>query len=378
MQRDGLYRSMKPIQSPQSSTVICNDTEMVMLASNNYLDMSCRDEVKEYASLILNEYGTGSGGSRLTTGNTVVHEMLENKIAEFKNTESALVFNSGYTANLAAISSLMGKGDTIFSDMLNHASIIDGCRLSGAKTVIYRHNDMEDLEEKILANPCDKGLVVSDAVFSMDGDILNLPEFVRIADKYNLLSMIDEAHSTGVIGRGGRGIEEYYGYICRPDIIMGTLSKAIGSEGGFICSSKRITEYMKNKARGFIFSTSLSPVIMSASYKAFEIIQTNPGIVKSLQDNVAFFCGYLRQKGLMVHSETAIIPIVIGDEKKAVRISEALSDKGYFISAIRYPTVKKGSARLRIAIMATHTREQLKKAADEILNILRQEEVFYG
>lgn len=368
MQDKHLYRSMKTIHSAQTSSVICNDKEMIMMASNNYLDMSCVDEVKKYAAFILEKYGTGSGGSRLTTGNTILHEMLENKIAEFKHTESALVFNSGYVANLATISSLMGKNDTIFSDELNHASIIDGCRLSGAKIVIYKHNDMNDLEEKIMENPCSKGLIVSDAVFSMDGDILNLPQFVQMADRYHLLSMIDEAHSTGVIGRTGRGVIEYFNDRYKPDIIMGTLSKAIGSEGGFVCGSKKLIEYLKNKARGFIFSTALSPVTMASSFKAFDFIEKNPQRVALLQDNVKFFCKYLQWKGIDVHSETAIIPILIGDEKKALEVSQKLFDKGIFISAIRYPTVKKGSARLRVALMATHTQEQLKKAADAIIS----------
>lgn len=370
MRQNNLYRTMKTIQSAQSSCVIYNNRKMVMLASNDYLDMSSMDEVKKYAASVLEKYGTGSGGSRLTTGNTVIHEMLENKIAEFKHTESALVFNTGYIANLSAISSLMGKGDVIFSDELNHASIIDGCRMSGARIIIYNHNDMKDLEQKIQANPCGKGLIVSDAVFSMDGDILNLPEFVRIANKYNLLSMIDEAHSTGVIGKTGKGIVEHFNYICEPDIIMGTLSKAIGSEGGFVCGSRKLTEYLKNKARGFIFSTSLSPVTMASSLKAFEIIEKHSEFVTMLQDNVKFFCEYMQQNGFNIHSETAIIPIFIGDEKKALEVSEALFNEGYFISAIRYPTVKKGKAILRVALMATHTKEQLKSACDTIIKFL--------
>lgn len=370
-----LYRSMRTIQSAQSSTVQYNEKEMIMMASNDYLDMSCVDEVKEYATSILKLYGTGSGGSRLTTGNTCIHEMLENKIAAFKHTEAALVFNSGYVANVAIISSLMDKSGIIFSDELNHASIIDGCRLSGAKIVIYKHNDMEDLEEKILENPCSRGLIVSDAVFSMDGDILNLPQFVEIADKYHLLSMVDEAHSTGVIGETGRGIVEYYQNRYKPDIMMGTLSKAIGSEGGFVCGSKKLIEYFKNKARGFIFSTSLSPVTMAASFKAIEFIENNPQRVTVLQKNVQFFCECLQKQGLDIHSETGIIPIVIGEEQKAMDISQKLFDEGFFISAIRYPTVKKGSARLRIALMATHTQEQLQKAADTIVKLLKGNEV---
>ncbi len=375
MRQNHLYRSMKTIESPQSSMVSCNGKKALMMASNNYLEMSCREEVKQYAALALKTYGTGSGGSRLTTGNMTLHELLEQKIAAFKGEESALVFNTGYLANLAAISALMGNGDVIFSDELNHASIIDGCRLSGAKIVIYRHNDMADLEEKIRANPCNKGLAVSDAVFSMDGDILNLPEFVRLADRYQLLSMVDEAHATGVIGETGQGIVEYFGGICRPDITMGTLSKAIGSEGGFVCGSSSLIAYLRNQARGFIFSTSLSPVTIAAAMKAFEVLKERPGLVRRLNENVRFFCQCLQDGGLAVDSETAVIPIVIGDEQKALEVSRELLKEGYFISAIRYPTVKKGSARLRVALMATHTKEQLRRAAEAIVRICKKEGV---
>ena len=375
MQEAHLYRSLKTVQSAQSSTVQSHGREMIMMASNSYLDMSRVEEVRDYAAYALKKYGTGSGGSRLTTGNTILHEMLENKIAEFKHTEAALVFNTGYVANLATISALMEKPDIIFSDELNHASIIDGCRLSGAKTVIYRHNDMRDLEEKILANPCHKGLIVSDAVFSMDGDIVNLPQLVQIADRYHLLSMVDEAHATGVIGKTGGGIVEHYHNTYRPDIVMGTLSKAIGSEGGFVCGRKNLIDYLRNKARGFIFSTSLSPVTMAASYKALEFIEKNPQRVTDLQNNVQFFCDCLRQRGLPVSSDTGIIPIIIGDEEKALQVSQELFNRGYYISAIRYPTVKRGSARLRIALMATHTQDQLQRAASAIVQILKEKEV---
>lgn len=370
-----LYRSLKTIQSAQSANVRYQGKDMLMLASNDYLDMSCVDEVKAYAAQILQQYGTGSGGSRLITGNTDIHERLEEKLAAFKHTEAALVFNTGYVANLATITSLMGKGDVIFSDELNHASIIDGCRLSRADIVVYKHNDMDDLERKLRENPCAKGMIVSDAVFSMDGDILNLPRFVRLADQYHLLSMVDEAHSTGVIGRTGRGIVEYYGSTCAPDVLMGTLSKSVGSEGGFVCGSRKLIEYLINRARGFIFSTSLSPVTMAASLKALEYIEEHPERVHALQENIRFFCGCLQQKGLDVHSETAIIPILVGDEQKAVEVSQALFDAGFFISAIRYPTVEKGSARLRAALMATHTRAQLQAAADAIAGILREKEI---
>lgn len=362
-----LYRELKEIETMQTSHVMYRGEDKLMLASNSYLDMISSREVRDYASLVLQEYGAGSGGSRLTTGNTVIHGKLERELASFKDTEAAIVFNTGYVANLATVSALAGRGDVIFSDALNHASLIDGCRLSGARIVVYAHNDMEDLEAKIRENmPC-SGLIVSDAVFSMDGDILDLPYFVEMGNRYNLITMVDEAHSTGVIGKRGRGIWEHFNYSCeKPDIIMGTLSKAIGSEGGFVCASQKIVSYLINKARGYIFSTSLSPVTMAASYKALRMIEEHPVLVHKLQENVRIFCRYLKRFGIETQSETAIVPIIIGDEGDAVLCQERLMEQGYYISAIRYPTVKKGEARLRAALMTSHTEEELEKAARAI------------
>lgn len=375
-----LYRSMKTISSPQSHRVICQEKEMIMLASNHYLDMANVKEVKEAAIRAVNFWGAGSGGSRLTTGNCSLHEKLEQELARFKNCEASLLFNTGYVANLSVISALMDENSVIYSDALNHASIIDGCRLSKAKIVVYEHNDMEDLERKINAYKGKRGMLVSDAVFSMDGDILNLPEYVRIGEKYQLLTMVDEAHSTGVIGRTGKGIVEYYedktGKKYKPDIIMGTLSKALGSEGGFVCGSRILIEYLKNKARGFIFSTSQSPANVAAANAALKYLIDNPRIVAELQDNVHFFCNEMKGYGIELHSETAIIPILIGDEERAVAISEKLAKKGIFLSAIRYPTVARKSARLRVALMSGHTKEELKKAAEEIAEAIREETAY--
>lgn len=369
-----LYRSLTPLQPAQSACVRCQGRTLLMLASNHYLDLTHVDEIKSYAAQALQQYGAGTGGSRLTTGNTALHQQLEQKLAAFKGTEAALVFNSGYVANLAAISALMGKGDVIFSDEWNHASIIDGCRLSRAEVVVYRHNDMDDLEQKLREHSGRRGLIVSDGVFSMDGDIVNLPRLVELANRYNLLSMVDEAHSTGVIGKTGRGIVEHYGG-CAPDILMGTLSKSVGSEGGFVCGSRPLIEFLINRARGLIFSTSLSPVTIAASLKGVEYIEQHPERVRALQNNVEYFCACLRRQGVEARSETAIVPILIGDEQKAVEVSQALFEAGIFISAIRYPTVERGRARLRAALMATHTREQLQTAADAIAAVLREKQL---
>ncbi|WP_210607876.1 8-amino-7-oxononanoate synthase [Priestia flexa] len=363
LQKNHLYRSLKEIQSAQDARVKMNDREYVMLASNSYLNLCNHSDIKRYVLQMGEAYGVGSGGSRLTTGTTSLHRLLEEALAEFKETEEALVFNTGYMANIGVISSLFSEGDVIFSDELNHASIIDGCRLSKAKTVVYKHNDMKDLEEKILAHPCENGLIVSDAVFSMDGDIVNLPELMRLANQYGLFSMVDEAHSTGVLGERGRGICEHFQLKQKPDIIMGTLSKALGSEGGFVCGNKLLIEYLKNKARSFIFSTSLSPITIASSLAALRIVMNDYTLLKKLQDNIAYFNKCLQQNKVPAHSHSAIFPIIVGDEQVAMNVSAKLLQKGYFISAIRYPTVAKGSARLRVSLMANHSKEELSEAA---------------
>lgn len=291
---------------------------------------------------------------------------LEQAIAAFKNREAALVFNTGYMTNVGILSALTQKGDIIYSDQLNHASIIDGCRLSKADLVVYRHNDMDDLEEKIKAHPEKRGIIVSDGVFSMDGDIVNLPRLTELAGRYGLLSMIDEAHATGVIGATGRGTEEYYGMEGSVDVLMGTLSKAVGGEGGFVCGSRSLIEYLVNKARSFIFSTALSPVSMAADLEGLRLIMEQPERVQKLQENIRFCCAALNARGIDAASETAIIPIIIGGEARAMRVMELLKERGYYISAIRYPTVAKGSARLRLALMSSHTREDLEGLADAL------------
>ncbi|MEH6944720.1 8-amino-7-oxononanoate synthase [Bacillus sp. JJ722] len=371
LRENHLYRSMKEIESSQCSHVKYEGKDLVMMASNNYLNLSTDSRIKEYAFKIGEEYGIGSGGSRLTTGTTTIHTLLEKKLAEFKDTEAALVFNSGYMANVGTIAALCSNNDVIFSDELNHASIIDGCRLSKAKIVVYKHNDMRDLEEKILKHPCQSGLIVSDAVFSMDGDIVNLPELVNIADKYGLFSMIDEAHSTGVIGENGRGICEYFRMENKPDIIMGTLSKALGGEGGFVCGKKILIEFLKNKARSFIFSTSLSPVTMGSSVAAISLLMKDSTQVRKLQDNIEFFNHCLEENNVLAQSKTAIFPIIIGDEEKVVKASTKLFEEGYYISGIRYPTVLKGSSRLRVALMANHSKEELSEVAIAISSTIR-------
>ena len=361
-----LYRNTKEISSAQAAHIIYQGQNQLMLASNDYLGLIDHPEVKEAAKEAINIYGVGSGGSRLTTGTLPLHNQLETALASFKHTEKALIFNTGYMANVGIISALGIKDSIIFSDELNHASIIDGCRLNHAKTVVYKHNNMKDLAEKLQEHAGCQGLIVTDAVFSMGGDIAPLPDIMALAEQYHVLTMVDEAHATGVIGATGRGIVEHFGLKRQPDVLMGTLSKALAAEGGYVCGSQLLIDYLRNTARSYIFSTSLSPAVLAAAAKALELLENQPSMVHQLQENTRIFCKTLQQEGIEAHSDTAIVPIVLHDEELALRVAEELNIQNIFISPIRYPTVPKGQAMLRAALMATHTAEELRQAAHTI------------
>lgn len=372
LKEKNLHRSEIVLESAQSAHVVHQGRSLLMLASNDYLDLANEPCVRRAAADAALAFGSGSGGSRLTTGTLTLHRDLERLLADFKGADDAIVFDTGYMANVGTVSAVVGPDDVVFSDELNHASIIDGCRLSKAKIVVYRHNDMDDLERKIRENPCGSGLVVSDAVFSMDGDVVDLPRLVETANRHGLLSMIDEAHASGVLGAAGRGVVEHFGETCRPDILMGTLSKAFGSSGGFVCGSDPLVDFLRNKARSYIFSTSLSPADLAAAAAAVRFVMEHPERVRSLQRAVRVFCDALRVNGIDARSETPIIPIHVGDEARAVRISQRLFDQGILINAIRYPTVAKGSARLRAALMATHVDDDLRDAARAVADALSE------
>lgn len=365
---NNLYRQIKYLNEPQDKYTTINNKKVLLMSSNNYLGLCNNEEVKKSAIESINKYGLGSGGSRLTTGSYDLHKKLEEKIAKFKGYEDAIIFNTGYMANIGVISAICDEDYYIFSDELNHASIIDGCRLSKGKTIVYKHNDIKDLTSKINEINPKHGIIVTDSVFSMDGDICKLDEIVKIAKKYNLISIVDDAHATGVIGKTGRGSSEYFNI--KPDITIGTLSKAIGSEGGFVCANNDIIDYLRNKSRSFIFSTALSPAVIGASIKSFEIIENNPYLVKKLKENVEYLCKGLKNIGFDINRETPIIPILIGDEKKAIKISESLLEEGIHIPAIRYPTVKKGEAILRVTLMATHDFYDIDLVIDSIKKLI--------
>ena len=381
------YRTMRLMETPESSCVkirMPNGAlqEQILLASNSYLDLTNVDELKQAMAQAVLKWGTGSGGARLTTGNKTPHQELEEFIAKFKGEESAITFNTGYMANVGTISALCGKNDFVFSDELNHASIIDGIRLSRAKCFVYKHNDMADLERVISAAKSEQdakqdarpfcGLIVTDAVFSMDGDLANLPELLRIAKENDCLLMIDEAHATGVLGKTGRGLAEHYG-CAHADVTIGTLSKAVAAEGGFVAGKQQLIDFLRNKARSFIFTTAMAPAVAAAACNNLRYIDAHPERVQNLRDNVKFFCEALQREGVNVEqSPSAIVPIVIGGEARALEISAKLQNAGILIPAIRYPTVAKGQARLRASLMATHTHEQLHAAATVIAQAVKE------
>ena len=343
---------------------VCRErpAEMLSFASNDYQNLAGDPRLKAAACEAIQRSGAGAGASRLVTGTLPEHVRLERHLASFKGTEDAVVWATGYMANVGTISALVGKGDAVFSDALNHASIIDGCRLSRADVFVYRHADMDDLARQLdAAGPRRRKLVVSDAVFSMDGDLLDLPAFLAACRQAGAVSMIDEAHATGVVGATGRGLTEHYG--CKPDIILGTLSKALGSEGGFVCASRTVCDYLRNRSRAFIFSTAPDPGAMAAADAALSVLEAEPWRAPELRAKVAHFVAALNAAGVECSTQSTIVPILIGDERMACEVSAALEREGVLVPAIRYPTVARGAARLRAAVDAGKSDADLERAA---------------
>lgn len=364
LQEHHLYRWLNRMDDSQAARTVINGKQSLLLSSNNYLGLTEHPELKAAARQAVTRWGTGAGGSRLTTGNLRLHEELENTIASFKRTEAAIVFNTGYMANLGAITALAGKDDLILSDELNHASIIDGCRLSQAKIKIFPHKDTRALEKLLQqAQGYRRRLIVTDGVFSMDGDLAPLPRLVELAEKYHALLMVDDAHATGVLGRRGAGTADHFNLEGKVHIQMGTLSKAVGSAGGYIAGSRKLIDYLRNKARSFIFSTALPPAVIAAATTAFRVIEENPQIRENLWANARYLRSGLKQMGYSISAEESpIIPIFIGDADKAMKVAEKLFDLGVFAPGIRPPTVPPGTSRIRVTVMATHTREDLDRA----------------
>ena len=357
--------------SSQHLLRVCRErpANLLSFASNDYQNLAADPRLKAAACAAIQRHGAGSGASRLVTGTLPDHLHLEQHLASFKGTEDAVVWATGYMANVGTISAFVGKGDAVFSDALNHASIIDGCRLSRADVFVYRHGDMDDLARQLdAAGPRRRKLVVSDAVFSMDGDLLNLPAFLEVCRRAGAVSMIDEAHATGVLGATGRGLTEHFG--CKPDIILGTLSKALGSEGGFVCASRTACNYLRNRSRSFIFSTAPGPGAMAAADAALSILENEPGRAAVLCAKAARFVAKLNAAGVACATQSAIVPIPVGGERLTCEVSAALEREGVLIPAIRYPTVARGASRLRAAVDIGKSDAELQRVADLVAGLV--------
>ena len=367
LRKASLYRQLRWFEGPQSPRTTVNGRNCILLSSNNYLGLTDHPQVKDAACQALARWGTGSGGSRLISGNFLLYKELEEKIAQFKNTEEVIVFSSGYLANIGTISSLAGPEDAVISDELNHASIIDGCRLSRARVVIFGHKDMKQLEKALSeTQDCRRRLVITDGVFSMDGDLAPLPEIVRLAEKYDAFVMVDDAHATGVFGSRGTGTVEHFNLEGKVAVQVWTLSKALASCGGYVTGKSDLINYLRNKARSFIYSTGLPPAAVGAAIAAVDLIREKPEIRARLFDNINFLSEGLTRLGFTIlNRESQIIPILVGDDGLTMVMDKSLFGRGVFVAGIRPPSVPPGTSRLRVSVMATHTREDL----EEVLNV---------
>ena len=368
----GLYPFFRCIESAQDTEVLVDGRPMLMLGSNSYLGLTNHPGIKERVIAAVNKYGTGCGGSRLLNGTLNLHLELEEALAAFVGKESALVFSTGFQTNLGAITGILGKNDAVLIDKTDHASILDGCRLSLGPMLRYRHNDMKDLE-RLLSRCQQKGkLIVVDGVFSMDGDIAPLPRIIELAGKYDAMVMSDDAHALGVLGETGAGTGEHFGVADDLDIVMGTFSKSLASVGGFIAAQREIIEYVKHQARALIFSASISPANAAAALGALEVMHDEPERRIRLWENTTFFREGLQSIGLDTgHSETPIIPIIIGDDMTTFRIWRTLHDRGIFLNAVISPAVPPNQSLLRLSLMATHTGRQLERALETIEDACR-------
>jgi 8-amino-7-oxononanoate synthase len=360
----GLLRRMRMISGPQGPRVLLDGRPVLLLCSNNYLGLADHPRVREAAAEAAMRYGAGAGASRLVSGTMTVHRRLEEALAGFKGYEACLLFGSGYLANAGVIAALAREGDVVLSDALNHASIVDGCRLARAETFVYAHRDVEQLEWGLRQAGGRASLIVTDGVFSMDGDVAPLAEIVELARRYDARVMVDEAHGTGAVGPGGRGAVADAGLEGEVDVVVGTLGKALGSYGAYVLCDERLARYLVNVARTLIFSTALPPPAVAAALAALELLAEQPRRVEKLQRNAGVLREALAEAGLpAARSETQIVPLIVGDAERAVAVSERALARGVFAQAIRPPTVPEGSSRLRLAVMASHTKSELREAA---------------
>jgi 8-amino-7-oxononanoate synthase len=367
LERLGLDRRLRMVSGPQGPRVLLDDEDVLLLCSNNYLGLADHPRVREAAAEAAMRWGVGAGASRLVSGTMTIHDRLEERLAAWESSERCLLFGSGYLANIGTIGALAGAGDTVFSDELNHASIVDGCRLSKAEVVVYRHLDTEHLAWSLRQRGTGEGrrrLIVTDSVFSMDGDIAPLAEIVALAKEHDARTMVDEAHATGALGPGGRGAVAEAGLQGEIDVIVGTLGKALGSYGAYVCGDEEIIRYLINTARSLIFSTAPGPPAMAGALAALELLEESEDRVEDLRRAASTLRGALALEGFpVVESDMHIVPLVVGDADIAMRLCSEALERGVFAQAIRPPTVPEGTSRLRLAAMATHSAEESRIAA---------------
>jgi glycine C-acetyltransferase len=373
LREQGLYRSLRVLDGAQRATADVDHRAVVNLSSNNYLGLTTHPKLIARAIEAIEKYGVGTGSVRPIAGTMAIHMELEERLAAFKQTEAAVVFQSGFTANAGTVSALLGKDDVIVSDELNHASIIDGCRLSRAAIKVFPHRDAEAARRILRDLPAgQRKLLITDGVFSMDGDLGPLPDLCAVAEEFGCVMMVDDAHASGVFGRNGRGTIDHFGVHGRVDIQVGTLSKAIGALGGYVAGSRDLIDFLHHRARPFLFSTSHPPSVAAACLAALDVLEHEPQIIDRLWDNTRFFKAGLRQLGFDTGaSESPITPVVTGDAALAMNLSDRLFDEGVFAQGIGFPTVPRGLARVRTIVTAAHTRDELQFALDAFAKVGR-------
>ena len=380
LKQKGTYFKLRILEDQQAPVCTYDGKQVINLASNNYLGLAAHPKLMEASIAATRKYGAGSGAVRTIAGTMRIHMELEEKIARFKNVEACVVFQSGFTANAGTVSSILGKEDFILSDELNHASIIDGARLSRAKIKVFRHKDTAHAEELLreVAKEPGRKLLITDGVFSMDGDIGPVDKLADLAEKYGAIMMVDDAHASGVLGRNGRGSVDHFGCHGRVDVQVGTLSKAIGSLGGYVCGSRDLIDYLYHRARPFLFSTSHPPSVAACCIAAFDILEQEPERIERLWENTRYFKAELGRTGFDIGgvttpaSETPITPIIIGDGRVTMEFSRALFAAGVMATGIAFPTVPEGKARIRTILTSEHTREQLDQALETIETVARK------
>ena len=372
LRQRGTHFKLRVLESEQAPECTFDGKHVINIASNNYLGLTTHPKLREAALNAIKKYGVGSGAVRTVCGTMQIHMELEEKIARFKNVEACVVFQSGFAANAGTVSAVLGKDDFIISDELNHASIIDGARLSRAKILVFRHKDIAHAEEQLASvrNEPGRKLIITDGVFSMDGDIGPLPQLCDLAEKYGAIMMVDDAHASGVLGRNGRGTVDHFNVHGRVDVQVGTLSKAIGALGGYVCGSRQLIDFLYHRARPFLFSTSQPPSVAATCIAAFEVLEQEPERIERLWENTRFFKKELGTLGFNIGgqntppSETPITPIIVGEGRLAMEFSRELFKDGILATGIAFPTVPEGKARIRTIMSATHTRPELEKALE--------------